>query len=97
MFLGLSFFDPRLNHFRLNLDLINDEISQVDLTGHQYAIDKQTFCGMLGESKSFLHQILSDKLAIREFTKFVRETEIFFNSSSEGIPKFRPFLPKFIC
>ena len=32
---GLTFFDPRLNHFRLNLDLINDEISQVDLNGHQ--------------------------------------------------------------
>lgn len=39
----------------------------------------------MGESKSFIEKILLDKLAIREFSKFVRETEVFFNSCGDDI------------
>jgi hypothetical protein len=40
---------------------------------------------MLGDSKEIIRRILLDNLAVQEFTKFIRETELFLNSHGDDI------------
>ena len=60
-------------------------MSQLDSTRCHYSIDEKTFCGMIGDSKQFLQNVLADKFAVREFSKFIREVELFFNSCGDDL------------